>query len=83
MTAPGGFPNAENRLTIAELDENKLPALVRHQCEANARLIAAAPELLALAQRLLALHPDQPVSHGDARTLCDDARALLARIEGR
>jgi hypothetical protein len=45
-------------------------------CEANARLIAAAPELLAEAKNLLALYEE-------LGTPADELRALIARAEGR
>ena len=44
--------------------------------EANARLIAAAPELLALIERVV----DNDAIAMDSRALHTDARALLARI---
>jgi len=85
VTAPGDYPNAGNRRTMAELDENKLPTLVRHQCEANARLIAAAPEMYA------ALQTAVQFAHHDATCACGPepdrscpvgaVRILLAKID--
>ena len=45
--------------------------------EANARLIAAAPELLTFVRTVLDHHDEDPIID-----LKSDARALLARIEG-
>lgn len=45
VSAPGDYPGT-SRKTIAECREATLSPMMRHQCEANARLIAAAPELL-------------------------------------
>lgn len=66
------------------------------QGRTNARLIAAAPELLAALQRALPLlvrlgdfigngdvDPTRPDSLGVRCDVIEDARALLARIEGK
>lgn len=50
--------------------------------EANARLIAAAPDLAAALERLIAEH-DEPGSHGrPSRYAWDQARAAIAGAEG-
>lgn len=51
-------------------------------CEANARLIAAAPDLLAALEEIEYL--DQPLVRGQPRrvTICEIARAAIAKATG-
>ena len=58
---------------------------IAHLClEANARLIAAAPEMLDfISTDLMNFWPDKVQAHPDVKILLAKARALLARIEGR
>ena len=51
--------------------------------EANARLIAAAPEMLAVLRRLVAVDANPAADSLDVTRVADDARALLAKIEGK
>ena len=59
--------------TIADLHDMDMVG----EMDANARLIAAAPELLELAQDVLDLD-----YFSDYELLADKARALIARIQG-
>ena len=54
------------------------------EAEANARLIAAAPELLAMLERLVPAMPDLgDIDLGeDDNALLDEARALIAKVKG-
>ena len=54
------------------------------EVEANARLIAAAPELLAMLERLVPAMPDLgDIDLGeDDNALLDEARALIAKVKG-
>lgn len=49
---------------------------------ANARLIAAAPELVEALRGLVDAYTDPEAGERDRRLAIEDARALLARIEG-
>ena len=51
-----------------------------HEMQANARLIAAAPELLAALKGMLEVFGDE-FGIGDS-SVCDDARAAIAKAEG-
>ena len=54
--------------------------------EANARLIAAAPDLLAALEAIeahLTLHPGSSVANrAEARQVCEQARAAIAKARG-
>lgn len=53
------------------------------EAEANARLIAAAPDLLAAARRVANLNPDAgEIGAGMLRTIVAEARAAIAKAEG-
>lgn len=58
---------------VAQVLSRGLPP---EQVEANANLIAAAPDLLALAERVAGLNRDA----GEVAQLIDQARAVVARI---
>ena len=49
----------------------------------NARLIAAAPEMLALLERLIEVDANPTADSLDITSVADEARVLLAKIEGR
>jgi hypothetical protein len=52
------------------------------EAEANARLIAAAPELHALAEHVVAMANDDYLNgHPEWIAIADDARAILTKIE--
>lgn len=50
--------------------------------EANARLIAAAPDMLALLQRIMHAPADTIQVCGDTIKVFQEMRSLLARVEG-
>lgn len=55
-----------------------------HEAEANARLIAAAPDLLALARYVLRVRDEAGlVDHPAWVSICDRADAIIAQVEGR
>ena len=58
---------------VARVDSR--PLAVRSEEEANARLIAAAPEMLALLKRI--------TTTGYLGEIADEACALLAKVEGK
>ena len=58
---------------IAHIVEDRIPGIA----EANARLIAAAVDLLAVAQRVVAMEP------GSAMSTLYAAQAAIAKAEGR
>lgn len=71
-----------SRARVALLD---CEAMTPEMVEANARLIAAAPELARLLSRLAgfaAHHASDSAMAAGGRDLVAEARALLARIEG-
>lgn len=69
--------NAETGPDIPPLVSIKMPR------DANARLIAAAPDLLALAERVANLNPDvAEIGAGMLASLVDDARAAIAKARG-
>jgi len=51
--------------------------------EANARLITAAPDLLEIARELAAWEEDPDRYAGDLADLAHDARAAIAKAEGK
>lgn len=51
--------------------------------EANARLIAAAPDLLAALKRLAEWEADRPLSYVAFERIREQARAAIARAEGK
>jgi hypothetical protein len=73
--SPGPWTALRNAIMTAEqfIIAVMVPERVHGASEADARLIAAAPELLAMLKRQLT------PGWNDA----EDARALIARIEGR
>ena len=54
-----------------------------HNTEGNGILIAAAPELLAALKRLLTLWEESIGWEEDHMNMADDARAAIAKAEGR
>ena len=82
-------PDGAGHVTIVTGQYENLGRRYRHQTEANARLIAAAPELAALADRLVGpceyvdAHCAMLYPHDRAiRCRPCEARALLARRRG-
>ena len=58
------------------------PQLSRELIDANARLIAAAPDLLAACERMVR-DQDRPVFSADFRGAVDELRAAIAKAQGR
>lgn len=70
----------EKERTIVALDESHACGLDFYEIRSNARLIAAAPELLASLREMCAALED--TNSGAYRTLAD-AKAAIAKAEGR
>jgi len=88
MHTPGpwraGIPSDGLHVTLVETPDGKPVARAdfgRDECSANARLMAAAPELLALCKRALAI--ETSVTQGQERELregfANDLRAAIAK----
>ena len=68
--------------------EEGTEADVQAECEANARLVAAAPDLLEALRKLMALNDNRGTFGGElyqdrVDRAWDEARAALAKAEGR
>lgn len=78
---PYGYEEREKRFDVVTADNGirRIASLVRTaDSKANARLIAAAPDLLQLARLVVEMH--LPPTHADIK---DVARAAIAKAEGR
>lgn len=71
----------------AEGQQNDLAHVINDNAAANAKLIAAAPELMAACEAAMAFaegHPDRTVGWHDLRLqLCVMLRSAIARAEGK
>ena len=83
--APGidiGAANGAN-VALVHYDAAEYMDSDRGEVRANARLIAAAPEMLALLERLIEVDANPTADSLDITSVADEARVLLAKIEGK
>lgn len=79
-TARSGFNINTADHILAELPDDDLPS---QTLEANARLMAAAPELYTLLKEIFDAGILDPTPPDSANSLHTEAKALIAKAEGR
>ena len=80
VKSPDGLPVAQACVGRWSKDFDKHRTEGTDPAEANARLIAAAPELLAALERMFNMSP--PEIHGSPGSAIEQARAAIAKAKG-